>query len=70
MTLIIGWWALPLAVTVAAWAYVILNPPKATGGHYGNIGAAMESLLQFGVASIVTLVAWLVYFAARVAFGA
>lgn len=62
VTLYLGWWLAPLAVTVAAFVaakfYTRDNPYS---GGYANAGAAAIDLIVFGLALIVSLVAWLVW---------
>lgn len=57
MTITIGWWALPLLVTIAlfAWAFII---PAQKGGGYG---VDLMPLLRLGAAAILSLSSWLIW---------
>lgn len=68
MTLTLSAWTIPFAVTIAVWAWGIWWPIKNSGGDY-NFGPAIEAAVRLTVCVTVTLAAWLVYFAARVAVG-
>jgi hypothetical protein len=62
LTLSIGWWAVPAAVSCAAlvaWRLHHRNDPPASG--YGAPAQAMYQLMTLGVAVIVSLVAWLIW---------
>lgn len=60
MTIVLGWWALPALLTVAAatWA---LWPEAPSYGDY-NFGGVFMDLMKLCAAVIAVLVAWLVYF--------
>lgn len=55
MTVIIGWWIIPLIVTLVAFGWVVMR--STSGGGYADIGAFMD----LTVALIVTLISWLVW---------
>lgn len=60
MTLTIGWWAIPTVVTVAIWFWAATRP-------FGS-GLDITPIFNLGAAIIVTLFAWLVYFASWALF--
>lgn len=66
----LGWWLLPLLVTVAAFARaaLIIRRQSAAGDWLGpfNIIAAMVLLI---IAAVISLTAWLAYFIWRVLVG-
>lgn len=68
MTVTLGAWTIPLAITVAVWAWGLLWPNESSGGDY-NFGQAVVALVRLAVCVTVTLAVWLVYFGARVAVG-
>ena len=57
MTIIIGWWALPTIVTIASylavWFTIRCSQPS-----YGD---DIIALLSYGVATIASLVVWLIW---------
>lgn len=57
----IGWWVVPLAVTVAAFSIAIAKSDDRPTGDYGRIGQGIGNAMLQGVALIVSLVAWLVW---------
>jgi hypothetical protein len=62
MTITVGWWVLPLAVTLGAfiaWWRWEAGQPAPSG--YGAIGAGLASLIMGAGVVIVSLVAWLVW---------
>ena len=59
MTITIGAWVIPLAITIAALGWTTVSAFKRDGGTYG-VGHLL-SLAAAGVAIIVSLVAWLVW---------
>lgn len=64
MSITVGWWALPTVATVVVWAFAICWPIEPQRGDYG-FGYAIDVMLRGGGAIIVTLLAWLIYFALR-----
>lgn len=64
-TVALGWWLLPAAVTVGAWLWYFSRPP-APPSSWDFGGKAVDALVHGGVALMLSLVAWLLYFAARV----
>lgn len=63
VTISTGWWLLPAAITVVAFivAYVADADNRRPAGDYAAIGAAMASLFHYGAATIVSLIAWLIW---------
>lgn len=62
VTLSVGWWLLPLGITIGAFgAYAVweARQPPPTG--WGDAAGGIVSLLAVGVAAIVSLVAWLIW---------
>lgn len=57
MTITIGWWLLPLSITLASFAWAILTPAR-KGGDYS---VDLFPLFRFAAAVIVSLAAWLVW---------
>jgi len=62
ITIHLGWWLAPLAVTAAAfiWHWWV-HKDEVTGTGYGAIGDALGQLLTFSAATIASLIAWLVW---------
>lgn len=54
MTITIGWWLVPLIITLIAFGWCFARD---SGGGYANIGGFMD----FVAALIVSLVAWLAW---------
>jgi hypothetical protein len=57
MTIVIGWWVLPAAITFALFLWALLTPPK----HSGDYGFDLMPLVRMAGAIIGTLVAWLIW---------
>lgn len=62
MSVTIPLWAIPIALSLALWAGVILWPLESRGGDY-NFGQAFEALGHCILGIIGTLLIRLVYFA-------
>lgn len=61
MEITIGWWLLPLLITITTWVYTIVRNASYThSGTFFDIDIA--GLYRFACSVIVTLVVWLVYF--------
>lgn len=58
MAVIIGWWVIPLLLTIISWCWAVLTPPEPT---YGWVPDLKPAFRGFG-ALLVTLAAWLTYF--------
>lgn len=61
-TITMGWWLVPLAITVATFggfAVWSISQPPASG--YDSIGAGIAAAMVFLLATVVSLVAWLVW---------
>lgn len=63
MTITIGLWIIPAALTIALWVAVSLRPVENQGGDY-SVGPALDSMLSLVMGVVGTLVIWLVYFIA------
>jgi len=56
MAVTIGWWAVPALITVVSLGYTTLWPSNGNG-----VGYAVQCLVQFMAAVIVSLMAWLIW---------
>jgi hypothetical protein len=62
ITVTAGWWILPLAVTAISFSLaVFVSREDGSHGDYSAIAGAFVSLVLFGAAAIVSLVAWLIW---------
>jgi hypothetical protein len=61
MTVTIGYWAIPVLLTLITWGLAILWPMEPSRGDY-DFGPAVSGLFRFVGGIIGTLVYWLVYF--------
>lgn len=68
MTITLSAWTIPLAITIAVWAWGLWWPNESSGGDY-NFGQAVVAVVRLAVCVTVTLAAWLIYFMARAAVG-
>ena len=61
-TITFGWWLLPLVITVAsmAWAIPVRDDERRSGSYFPALDG-LESAFRTGVATIVSLIAWLVW---------
>lgn len=57
----IGWWILPLAVTVVSFGVATAKADNGPTGDYGRIGQGIGNAMLQGVALIVSLAVWLVW---------
>jgi hypothetical protein len=57
MTITVAYWAIPLLLTAAIQIAAVFWPARSNG-----VGLAVEGLVHFGLATIATLLVWLVYF--------
>lgn len=60
----LGWWLLPLAMTTAAFIVVRVFGPRMqpqNGGMFPDMGGALMELLCYAVAAIFSLLAWLIW---------
>ena len=62
VSITVGWWAVPLAITVASFiaAYKLAAEPDQCG-YFPDFGAAISLAANIAFAIIVSLVAWLVW---------
>lgn len=60
MSIVVGWWIVPAAITVAAllWA-AWMREPYSDGGSYGFSG--LVNLLWYLIALVPSLAAWLIW---------
>lgn len=56
MTIIIGWWAIPVIITALSFGWVF-----ATGANDLSLGGAITSAVMLLIACIVSLIAWLIW---------
>lgn len=63
VTLTLGWWIVPLAITVGslAWAIPMRQSERPDGSMFSGLGYAIGGTLRVAGAIIVSLVAWLVW---------
>lgn len=66
MSLTLPVWSIPLALTIAVWAWALLTPDYVPRGDY-DFGGAIRGLAQLAACIIGTLLFWLVYFMWRAA---
>jgi hypothetical protein len=64
MTITVGIWIVPLAVTIIAFCVASYSTPESSGD-YGGIGAGLVGVIYLAGALIVSLVAWFVWALAR-----
>lgn len=57
ITLTLGWWLIPLAITVASWAWALMTPSDPSG----PFAIDPMPLIRAGTAAIISLFAWLVW---------
>jgi hypothetical protein len=63
LTITLGWWSLPAAITLIAFAWLIFSEAPRHHGDY-DLGPMFEVLL----AVFVVVIAWLLYFMAAFFF--
>jgi len=62
MTIELGWWLLPLAITIAAYITVWVKcPEKSPGGYIPDVVSPLIGVGMLLIATIVSLAAWLVW---------
>ena len=59
ITITLGWWVLPLAITLASLLWAFLTPAKPMRGDY-SFPDVMPAI-RFAGALILSLVAWLIW---------
>lgn len=57
MTIHLGLWAIPLAVTLAVWAWAVLTPAEPSSAYSWDIMPALRGMATL----FMSLVAWLVW---------
>lgn len=62
-TLHIGWWLLPLAITLAGWAWAIpvRKDEQPDGSMFSGMGYAIGGSIRIMGATIIGLLAWLAW---------
>lgn len=66
ITITAGWWMIPTVVTAVVWIRAIWDIhqiPPATGP--GSVFLALQALIYAGIATIISLAAWLIWALAR-----
>lgn len=60
VTITLGWWAIPAAMTIAlvVWAFF---PVRTNSTGYGRIGEAMVQVIYLMFGAILCLIAWLIW---------
>ena len=62
-TIIFSWWVVPALITIISFiVYFIKISSFVFDGGLGDIGAGIFSCIYFGIAFIVSLISWLIYF--------
>lgn len=62
ITVSLGWWLVPLAVTIIAFgAYITWEVRTVPSYGYGRIGDGIASAILMAAALIVSLIAWLIW---------
>lgn len=67
LTLSLGWWLLPLAITIAGpiWALPRRSDEQPNGGMFSDMGYTFGVAFRLLIAAIVALIAWLIWSLAR-----
>lgn len=60
MTITIGTWAIPLAVTLAVMAWAFLTPSKSPTSSY-DFGGVIEAYVRLSAAVTASLITWLIW---------
>lgn len=62
ITIGIGWWIAPTVVTIIAFVFAgYMGRDEGSHGDYAAIGNAFVGLVIYGAATIVSLIAWLLW---------
>lgn len=62
VTLTLGWWLVPLLFTVVAFSLsAFVARDDGHHGDYSAVAGALVSVVLFGAATIISLVAWLIW---------
>lgn len=59
MTITLGWWALPAAITILSIGSAFL--PDSSPRGYGDLGSGIVGMFHLLIAVIVSLAAWLLW---------
>jgi hypothetical protein len=57
MEVTIGWWAIPAAITLIGFTWLLCQPAGQNSGY----GVDLTPLLAFGAVIIIVLFSWMVY---------
>lgn len=57
----LGWWLVPVLVTVAAFTWSIWRQDRRPAYDYGRIGQGIGNAILHGIAMVVSLTAWLIW---------
>jgi hypothetical protein len=57
MTITLGWWAIPLAITIIAFLASFMADTRSSSGYLSGI----DTLIFNALALIVSLIAWLIW---------
>lgn len=60
-SIFIGWWILPLTITIAAFSWSTWQQDRSPAYDYGRIGQGIGNAVLHGLALIVSLIAWLIW---------
>ncbi len=62
MTIELGWWLLPLFITIAAFSYANKTmPPTQPGGYIPDVIGPMIGGVHMLIAAVVSLFSWLIW---------
>ena len=58
------WWIVPALITVVSLLWCVMKPMgiDGYGGSHGGFVDFIMEMFQWGVATVISLVAWLIYF--------
>ena len=63
ITITIGWWLLPAAVTIASllWAIPMRSDERPTGSMFDGLGYPIGVLIRLPVAGMASLASWFIW---------
>jgi hypothetical protein len=61
MTIELGWWLAPLAITLTSFFLAERSSPKSSGRDYGSIGDGLVGMFYHLLAALLSLSAWLIW---------
>ncbi len=62
MTITLGWWLIPLAITIMAFIKAGVVKTSSSGGTFDHIAASIEFIINYGLALVVSLISWVIFF--------